>query len=146
MHYAEHFVDGFVDNLGDHLVTAEQIIKFASEFDPQPYHINELEAQNSCFEGLIASGWHTASIWMKLYVSTVLVNAATQGSPGVDELRWLTPVRPGDVLIGRSKVIGRSPSLFDPTVMTVQKLGTLSRNDEIVCSLKLSSRFKKAPH
>lgn len=147
--YAEHFVDGRVDELGSHRVTEEEIVEFARVFDPQPYHVSESEASRSCFKGLIASGWHTASIWMGLYVRAVLVDTATLGSPGVDELRWLQPVRPGDELSGRAEVVGRIPSLSDPKVVTVKKLGTLRRADgALVCSLKLNSRFQKSstPH
>lgn len=79
-------------------MTAEKIVAFAREFDPQIFHIDAEAAKDSAFGGLIASGWHTASVMMRLLVDHFISPVASMGSPGVDEIRWLKPVRPGDRL------------------------------------------------
>jgi acyl dehydratase len=88
-------------------VTEEEIIEFAREFDPQPFHIDPEAAKQSPYGGLIASGWHTCALWMKMTVPAMIGenNKAAVGSPGVLELRWIKPVRPGDTLRVRSTVI-----------------------------------------
>src|SRR5690242_11639548 len=100
MLYFEDMKPGDKMELGTYTVTREEILEFANKFDPQPFHINEDAAKKSMFGGLIASGWHTASICMRLYVDAILSKSMSLGSPGVDELRWKRPVRPGDVLTG----------------------------------------------
>lgn len=144
MKYADDYAIGQTYDLGSHQITAEEIIEFASKYDPQDYHLNEEAGAKSFFGGLVASGWNAASIWMKLYVTGMLGDAAVEGSPGVDELRWLSPVRPGDILHGKVEIVGRVPSLFDPDVVTLRKKGSLYRNgsDQPVCTLILNSRYK----
>lgn len=144
MRFSEDFVTGEIYHLGSHTVTSEEIVDFARKYDPQGYHLSEEIGRSSPFNGLIASGWNTASIWMKLYVTAMLKDAAVQGSPGVDELRWLSPVRPGDVLNGKAEVLGKTPSLTHPNITTIRKKGILMRNgeDKPVCTLILHSRFE----
>lgn len=108
--YFEDFTPGQVFQLGSHHVTREEILDFARQFDPQPFHVDEEAAKDSAFGGLIASGWHTASLFMRLYVDAVLSDAASMGSPGLSELRWLAPVRPGDDLTGCFVVESVQPS------------------------------------
>lgn len=109
MLYYEDIEVGQAFELGSYTVTEEEILDFARKFDPQPFHIDEEAARDSMFGGLIASGWHTASICMRLYVDTILNRSASMGSPGLDQLRWKRPVRPGDTLTGRFRVIERKP-------------------------------------
>ena len=97
---------------GEHEMTAERIMSFAAEFDPQRFHVDPVAAEASPFGGLIASGWHTAAVLMKLLATTL--GPASLGSPGVDELRWLTPVRPGDRLHLRVTVLEARPSGSKP--------------------------------
>jgi acyl dehydratase len=101
MRYLDDFVAGQVYELGSHTVSSEEIVCYASEWDPQNFHTDPTEAAHSPYGGLIASGWHTASIFMQLYVAALLADSACLGSPGVDDLAWLAPVRPGDTLVGR---------------------------------------------
>lgn len=108
--YFEDFTAGETFALGSHTVTEERIIAFAKEFDPQPFHLDDARARDSIYGGLIASGWHTAAIFMRMFVDGVLNDAASMGSPGIDELRWLKPVRPGDTLRGRGTVVALVPS------------------------------------
>lgn len=97
----EDFQPGAAFSLGSYEMTAEEIVDFASRYDPQPFHLDPEAAATSPFGGLIASGWHTASAFMRLYVDEVLADSLSMGSPGVEQLRWRHPVRPGDVLTGR---------------------------------------------
>ena len=147
MRYAEDYPPGTVYELGEHKVSTEEIIEFGRTYDPQPYHVDEAHGAASVFGGLIASGWNTCAIWMKLYVTTLLPDAAVEGSPGVDEVRFLQPVRPGDVLRGRAEIAGTIPSFSDPSVVIVKNSGLLVRaaDEQPVLSLVLNSRFRKRP-
>ena len=106
----EDFRPGQVFQLGTYEMTEPEILDFAGRFDPQPFHIDVDAARSSAFGGLIASGWHTASVFMRLYVDAVLADSLSMGSPGIEQLRWLQPVRPGDVLTGRFVVEAVQPS------------------------------------
>jgi acyl dehydratase len=97
-----------------HTVTREAILRFASEFDPQPFHLDDAAARATPFGGLVASGWHTASLAMKLMVQGLVQGVASLGSPGVDELRWLVPVRPDDTLELQVEVVAKKPSASRP--------------------------------
>lgn len=146
MQFAEDFETGVVYDLGKHIVTEEEIVEFARRYDPQPYHLSQDAGEASSFGGLIASGWNSAAIWMGLYVRTLLQDFVVEGSPGVDELRFLHPVRPGDELQGQAEVIGSVPSLTQRGVVTLKKAGKLIRSDgETVLSLVLHSRFRRRP-
>ena len=143
MKFAEDFEVGDVHDLGEHEVTSEEIITFAKIYDPQPYHISAEAGCSSFFGGLVASGWNVASIWMRLYVRAMLIDANVQGSPGVDALRWNSPVRPGDVLQGNVEILDAVRNPFQRDVFTLRKRGTLKREGEKreVMSLVLFSRF-----
>lgn len=146
MKYAEDYPVGAVYDLGSHRVTAEEIIAFARSYDPQPYHISTQAGAASTFGGLIASGWNTAAIWMNLYVTTLLPDSAVEGSPGVDELRWLRPVRPGDELFGHAEIIGVIPALTRRGVLTLRTRGWLTTaGGDKVLTLILNSRFRRRP-
>jgi acyl dehydratase len=103
-----HFEDFTVSETivhGRWAVTAEDIVAFATEYDPQPFHIDPAAPETAMTGGLIASGWHVAAIFMRLFCDSVLVESSGLGSPGIDTLKWLRPVRPGDSLRGRSTVL-----------------------------------------
>jgi acyl dehydratase len=112
--YFEDFTPGRVFELGDRVMSEDDIVAFAREWDPQPFHLDRTAAANGHFGGLIASGWHTAALYMRLLVDGFLGRAAAMGSPGVDELRWLKPVRPDDVLHGRLEILEVRPSQSRP--------------------------------
>ena len=109
-YYWEDFSPGQVREGGSVTLSEEEIIEFASKYDPQPFHVDRELAKQSVFGGLIASGWHTASIYMRMLCDLYLLETAGLGSPGIDELRWVKPVRPGDTLRGRAEVLGVRPS------------------------------------
>lgn len=106
----EDFSPGDVYELGSRTVTREEIISFAEEYDPQPFHVDESAAADSIFGGLIASGWHTAAIMVQISVNSLFEDVAASGGLGVDELRWPAPVRPNDVLHGEARVVDTRPS------------------------------------
>ena len=101
----EDFRIGDSAEMGRHTFTEEEILAFGRQFDPQPFHADPASAQNGVFSGLIASGWHTCAIGMRLMVQSYLGRAQSLGSPGIDSIRWLKPVRPGDSLAYRRTVL-----------------------------------------
>lgn len=101
----EDFEPGETIALGSKTVTRDEIIAFAAEFDPQPFHLDEAAGEASLLGGLAASGWHTISMLMRLMCDGLLLNSSGRGSPGVEEVRWMRPVRPGDVLNASAEVI-----------------------------------------
>lgn len=105
MRYFEDFQVGDVFELGTTSVTEEEMIAFARQFDPQPFHVDPAQARASVFGGIIASGWHTASLFMRLLVDNFLRETVSLGSPGLDEVRWLQPLRPGDTLRARFTIL-----------------------------------------
>ncbi|MHB8765478.1 MAG: MaoC family dehydratase [Deferrisomatales bacterium] len=96
--YLEDYEVGSIHSFGPIVADEGEIAAFAAKFDPQSIHLDPAAAGKSIFGGIIASGWHTASLMMRLFVDHYLTHAASLSSPGVDELRWLKPVRPGDAL------------------------------------------------
>jgi len=112
--YLEDFVPGSVREFGPAAVDEAEIIEFARRYDPQRIHTDPEWARTGPFGGLIASGWHTAAIAMRLLVDQYLPAAASLASPGIDELRWLRPVRPGHALRVRVTVIETRPSRSKP--------------------------------
>jgi acyl dehydratase len=105
MRYFEDFQAGQSLPLRPHTVTRAEIVGFAAEFDPQPFHLDEAVAADTMLGGLAASGWHSCALFMRMLYDGWLHEAASMGSPGVPSLKWLRPVRPGDLLSGRSLVL-----------------------------------------
>lgn len=146
MRYFEDFAPGQSFDLGSHEVTAEEIVEFAGRYDPQPFHLDPEAAAASPFGGLIASGWMTAAICMRLYVDVVLADAASQGSPGMSELRWLVPVRPGDVLAGHLGVGDVAGSSRRPDRGTVHlELSLANQRGEVVLTMRGRGLFGRRP-
>ena len=117
--HLEDFAVGQTFALGPRTVTADEIITFAREFDPQPFHVDEEAARSSVLGGLAASGWHTTCLLTRLMCDAVLTRSAVLGSSGMDEVKWLTPVLAGDVLSGEMRVTGARPSQSKPGVGVV---------------------------
>ena len=110
----EDFVPGSVRTFGTVLVTEDKIIGFARRYDPQVFHSDPVAARKTVYGGLVASGWHTAAMTMRLIVEHYLSRVLSVGSPGVDELRWLKPVRPGDILSVRVSILEARRSASKP--------------------------------
>ena len=106
----EDFIIGETILHGSRLVTAEEIVAFAVEYDPQPFHVDPAAPETAFVGGLIASGWHVAAMFMRLMCDSLLLNSASMGSPGIDTLKWVKPVRPGARVTARSTVIEARPS------------------------------------
>jgi acyl dehydratase len=113
-HYFEDLVVGSVHEYGGRTISREEIVAFAREFDPQPFHVDEEAAGRSVYGGLIASGWHTVALCMRMLVDGFVNESASLGSPGADEIRWLKPVRPGDTIHVRVECIEATPSRSKP--------------------------------
>ncbi|MFF9148508.1 MaoC family dehydratase [Streptomyces sp. NPDC014861] len=146
MRYFEDFRPGDVHELGTVTVTAEEVLEFGRRFDPQPFHTDSERAKDSPFGGLIASGFHTQSLFMRRYVDGLLAYSDCLGSPGIDEVRYLRPVRPGDVLTARVEILGATPSPFNPATGTVRPRCTLVAADgTAVFSMILLSIFRRRP-
>jgi acyl dehydratase len=144
--YFEDLEPGQVVELGEHTVSEEEIVAFARQWDPQPFHLDPEAAKASVFGGLIASGWHTGAMWMRLYVDSLLDGAASMGSPGIEELRWLAPVRPGDTLSGRLTVLEATPSERHPGRGTVRIRGEMVNQDGVaVMSMVSRGHFGRRP-
>lgn len=142
--FLEDFTPGERTIIGSHTFTADEIIAFARDYDPQFFHIDPEAAKQSHFGGLIASGWHTASIWMRLNVAWIDKQAADRGaagtpigrvgpSPGFTDMRWAKPVRPGDTLTYGIEIVGtrRSKSRPDWGVLSHRGFATDQLGDEV---------------
>jgi len=135
--YFEDYVPGSVGTFGTVLVKEEEIIEFARHYDPQIFHSDPVGARKTVFGGIVASGWHTAAMAMRLIVEHYLSPVSSVGSPGVDELRWLKPVRPGDKLSIRVSILEARPSGSKPDRGVVRSfLEVLNQDMEVVMSWK----------
>lgn len=146
MRYFEDFQVGEVTEIGPIGVSEEEIVEFASRYDPQPFHIDPEAAKSSPFGGLIASGWHTTALFMGMFVRAILLDSASLGSPGVDGIRWTAPVRPGDSLTARVTITDVQPSATNSgrgTVFTTNEV--FNQNGELVMTLNARGFFARRP-
>jgi acyl dehydratase len=134
--FFEDYKPGDVYEFGTVTVTEREIIDFAKQFDPQYFHVDPQKAVHSRFGGIIASGWHTAGLAMRLYVDQYLSHVASLASPGVDEVRWPNPVRPGDTLRVRVTILEArlSRSKTDRGIVRA-KIEAINQKDELVLSM-----------
>jgi len=131
--YFEDYVPGIVVEFGAELVDEAEVIDFARRYDPQPMHTDPAWAARGPFGGLIASGWHTAGLMMRMYTEHYLSTVASMVSPGLDELRWVKPVRPGDVLRVRAAILEARRSRSKPDRGVVRTfVEVLNASDEVV--------------
>lgn len=145
-HYFEDYVVGDVHEFGDTTVTTEELIDFAERYDPQPFHIDEAAAAESHFGGLITSGWHTCSMLMRMMVDHYISEVASLGSPGIDEIRWLQPVRPGDRLSARVTIVETRASRSKPDRGLVRsQIEVLNQTDSVVMSMVTMGLFLRRP-
>ena len=144
--YFEDFPEGLSVELGSVSFTSEAIVDFARAYDPQPMHTDPVAAQSSIYGGLIASGWQTALAYMRLLVDALLGESDSVGSPGIDTLRWLKPVRPGDTLRARFTVLEARLSRSRPDWGIVRSRGEmLNASDEIVMQLEAVNFLGRRP-
>ena len=144
--YFEDFFPGQEIALGSRSVSEEEIIAFATQFDPQPFHVDQDAAAASIFKGVIASGWHTCSMMMRLVVDKLMSESSSMGSPGLDGVRWLLPVRAGDT-ISVSYLTTRvkpSTSRTDRGVVWSKWTAT-NQHGEAVCTIEGMGMFGRRP-
>jgi len=142
----EDYPVGETVEFGDHLVTQDEVLEFARRYDPQPFHVDPAAAAQSIYGGLIASGWMTSSIAMRLMVDHYLSPQSSMGSPGVDELRWLRPVRPGDRLRMRVTVLDSRVSQSKPDRGMILLLWEVLNQDRtVVMSMKGWGMYRRRP-
>ncbi len=137
LHYEDIEV-GAVQRFGNKLVTREEVIDFAGKYDPQPFHLDDAAAAATYFGRLSASGWHTAAMAMRMIVDDMKAHEqAGLGSPGIDELRWLKPVYPGDTLRCESEVLSKRRSASRPEMgLFESKLTVFNQQDEPVMTMR----------
>jgi acyl dehydratase len=136
-YYWEDYPAGSTREFGPLAVTREATIAFAREFDPQPFHLDDAAAEASLFGRLAASGWHTCAMTMRMMCDAYLLDTASVGSPGVDHLRWLKPVHPGDTLHGRITVLESRPMNSKPSIGLMRsRCDVYNQHDEAVLTLE----------
>ena len=144
--YWEDFKPGEVIELGSRTIDKDSILAFAREFDPQPFHTDEDAARHTTFGGLIASGWHTGSLSMRLFYDGLIKDVVSLGSPGFDELRWVKPVRPGDTLSARFTVLECVASRSKPDRGVIRALlETRNQHGEVVMTITAVNLFGRRP-
>jgi acyl dehydratase len=143
-YYWEDFAPGQVRETGGHSLSEDEIIEFARKYDPQPFHIDRDKAKQSAFGGLIASGWQTAGLCMRMLCDLYLLESASMGSPGVDEVRWVKPVRPGDTLRLKSTVLETRASASRPDMGTVRSRSEVyNQRGELVMHMSGVGMFRR---
>jgi acyl dehydratase len=144
--YFEDYVEGDIHRCGSVTVEADEVIAFAKRFDPQIFHVDRDAAKLTAFGGLIASGWHTGALTMRLFADHYLTKVASLGSPGLDELRWVRPVRPADTLSLRVTVLKAVPSKSKPDRGAVTSLvEVFNQLNEAVMTFKCVNIIARRP-
>ncbi len=146
MLYFEDFPVGEVLVFGDKLVTAPEIVAFARDWDPQPFHLDAEAAKDSQAGELIASGWHTGFLLMRMMCDAYLLDAASEGSPGIDEMRWLKPVKPGDRLSVKRTTLSARPLNSRPRIGVVAfQFEVMDQQAVTALLLKSAAFFRRRP-
>ncbi len=144
--YFEDFTVGQPIEVGSRTVTEAEIVSFAGQFDPQPFHVDPEAAAESIFGGVIASGWHTCSMMMRLVVDGVLSRSSSMGSPGLDKVRWLLPVRAGDTISVRYLTTAVKASASRPDRGVVWSAWEArNQRGELVCTIDGMGMFGRRP-
>ena len=140
--YWEDFYEGQTMEFGPKKVERDEVIRFAREFDPQPFHLSEEAGKASLFGGLAASGWHTAGMVMRLMCDGFILDSSSLGSPGLETLKWLKPVMVGDEIRARLRVLGKRPMKSKPHVGLVHNLWeAVNQRDEVVMTIESWAMF-----
>lgn len=132
MKYFEDLEIGAETDFGSYEVTREEVLEFARKYDPQPFHLSDEEAAKTHFGRIAASGWHTCAMTMAV-IGRHVTDSGQQGlgSPGIDELRWLKPVYPGDTITVRGKIVDKTPSRSKPEIGSFRTETTVSNQDGV---------------
>jgi acyl dehydratase len=144
--YWEDFPVGMVREFGGVTMQRDDIVRFATEFDPQPFHVDEAAAEQTLYGGLIASGWHTACTAMRMMCDDYLLRSASLGSPGIENLSWLKPVRPGDTLRMRLTVLESRLLRSKPGIGLMRgQHDVINQHGELVMQMRGSGMFRQRP-
>ncbi|WP_100866465.1 MaoC family dehydratase [Novosphingobium kunmingense] len=148
MTYFEDLEVGTIARFGRYEVTREEVLSFASAYDPQPFHLSDAAAAETHFGRISASGWHTCAMTMRMLVDNITDRKqAGLGSPGLDELRWLKPVYPGDVLRVESELVSKTPSRSRPEMGSFQSLvRVFNQDDTVVMTMKSIGLIRTRPN
>jgi acyl dehydratase len=142
----DDFAVGERFEFGAYTVSADEIVEFARRYDPQPFHLDPEAGARSHFGGLVASGWNTSAVLMRLLCDHFIPPASSMGSPGVDEVRWLKPVRPGDTLHARSEIIECRPSQSKPDRGVLRARHELvNQQGEVVMTMVGMGMYRRRP-
>ena len=145
-YYWEDFFKGQVIDCGMMTISESDILEFASQYDPQRFHISKAEAEHTIFKGLIASGWQTGSFMMRMVCDSFMTNSSSIGSPGLESLKWIKPVRPGDTLRTVVEVLDTRPLNSKPHLgMILSKWSCYNQHDEITTTIEAWNMFEKRP-
>lgn len=140
--YWEDFTEGLTMEFGPKKVERDEVIDFATKFDPQPFHLSEEAGKASLFKGLAASGWHTAGMVMRMMCDGFILDSSSLGSPGLDGLKWLKPVLVGDEIRARMRVLATRPMKSKPHVGLVQTVWeAINQRDEVVMVIESWAMF-----
>jgi acyl dehydratase len=143
-YYWEDFKVGDTAPMGEKVVDRDEVIAFARAYDPQPFHTDEDAARQSMFGGLIASGWHTCAMVMRMMVDSYLRDSASLGSPGVDNVRWLKPVRPGDTIRAQREVVETRASQSKPDIGIVKSRWEVrNQHGDLVLTMEGHGMFRR---
>lgn len=148
MPYFEDYVEGRIERFGAHEVTRDEVIEFASRYDPQPFHLDdEAAAANPIFGRLAASGWHTCAMVMRIMIDHWMQDGHfSLGGSGVDQLRWNKPVYPGDILSVEAEVLSKVAPQSRPGMGFVDfRISVSNQKDEVVMVMKVSTIQKRRP-
>jgi len=144
--YFEDFEPGQDIDLGLRTVTEDEIVAFARDYDPQPFHVDREAAAHSIYGGVVASGWHTCGMMMRLVVDGLLARSSSMGSPGLDGVRWLAPVRAGDTLNVRYRTVQVKASASKPDRGVVwSKWVAINQHGATVCTVEGMGMFGRRP-
>lgn len=145
-YYWEDFPVGTIRESGGATLSEKEITNFARQFDPQPFHVDAAAAAESVFGGIIASGWHTCSLAMRMMCDDYLLDAASNGSPGVENIKWLKPVRPGDTLHLKMEVLEARVLESKPTAGLVRNRWRMfNQNQDCVMEMEGYGMFGRRP-
>ncbi|MES2289551.1 MAG: MaoC family dehydratase [Pseudomonadota bacterium] len=147
MMYFEDLEPGTKSSFGRYEVTRDEVVEFAGKYDPQPFHLSDEGAAKTHFKKLAASGWHTMGMVMRMQVDNMgIIQQAGLGSPGIDEIRWLKPVYPGDVLRCETELLDKTPSRSKPEIGSFRSKTTVfNQNDEPVMSMIAIGLIRRRP-
>ena len=137
---------GQIIECGPYKVSEEEILEFAQKYDPQRFHVSKDSAEQTIFKGLIASGWQTAGLMMRMVCDGIMLNSSSTGSPGIDSLKWIKPVRPGDSLNTIVEILETRALNSKPTIgMVKTRWSCYNQHQELTTTIEAWNMFEKRP-